>query len=98
MANKHKPRYEAVKVQVQENSFDLAVLAFRFRGKDPELIWKVIQDHNLDVQAETDSGVDFSCEEIKIWDQIEDDIRGQVDFEYTYPLHFMRYFTITYSL
>ena len=92
ISDENKPRFDKTKEQIRLNSFDLAVLAYRFKGQDPELIWKVMKDHNLDESAELDSGVDEPISnDVKIWDQVSDQIKRQVKYEFSFPLHFLRY-------
>ena len=73
------------------NAFDLAVLCYRFKRQDPELIWKVMKENNLDIAAEVDSGVgEPVSDEIKVWDQVSEQIKNQVAFDFTFPVHFLR--------
>ena len=87
----NKDRFDRIKEQIGLNSYDLAVLCYRFKGQDPELIWKVMKDHNLDISAEVDSGVgEPISDEIKVWDQVAEQIKNQVNFDFTFPVHFLR--------
>ena len=87
----NKDRFDRTKEKIGMNAFDLAVLCYRFKGQDPELIWKVMKENNLDIAAEVDSGVgEPISDEIKVWDQVSEQIKNQVAFDFTFPVHFLR--------
>ena len=48
----------------------------------------------MDESTEVDSGVVEMNDEVKVWEQVSDEIQNQVPFSFTFPVHFIRFIQV----